>query len=87
MPVAGRVAWLRRQVLLGRRARVTVGAALDSTKAKYKVVLDPEGTGSAATVTQSAVCLALDALAGLLHSHIVVDRGHRHTDGTSEVCF
>ena len=64
---------------------MSIGSALDQTKAKYKIVLDDEG--GLMPATKYALCLALDQLRLLVEHHPAVDRGHRHSSGSSEVAI
>ena len=64
-----------------------VGPALDPTKIKYKILVLPAISGAVTPAVRIGMGSALSTLRLLSQQHVSVDRGHRHTDGTAEVCI
>lgn len=86
MVVAARIQWIREQVDAGIPTHVTFGSAAESERGKCKVVLAHGGPPSSA-LARSLLMNVLTTLEQMtLHTH-TVDRGHKHTDGKSEVSF
>ena len=85
MPVLSRVDWMCRQLAMGRRARITVGQARDRNKVKVKVVLDAAHDGAMDAFAAAGVHAILLLVRDWIISHRAVDRGHKHSDQSSEV--
>lgn len=86
MVVAARLGWIRQQVAQGAPAFISFGAASDSTRSKCKVIVEPGGPATSAC----ARLLLLDALSALdrrTSLSVTMDRGHKHSDGKSEISF
>eukprot|EP00928_Gymnodinium_smaydae_P100244 TRINITY_DN9791_c0_g1_i1.p1 TRINITY_DN9791_c0_g1~~TRINITY_DN9791_c0_g1_i1.p1 ORF type:complete len:382 (-),score=24.17 TRINITY_DN9791_c0_g1_i1:155-1240(-) len=87
MVVIDRLDWIARQVSWGRVAHLSVGRAADQSKIKIKVTLHPASTNTCDVFCAEAVVAFLSAIRPLLCNNIAVDRGHRHSDGTSVISF
>ena len=86
MVVHARLCWLRDQVVAGVAAHLTFGAAAIEGRGKVKVVLDPARPSTSPTA-RAVLLSALAALEEQAGCAVVVDRGHRFSDGRTEVCF
>ncbi|CAK0880823.1 unnamed protein product [Prorocentrum cordatum] len=86
MVVHARLRWLRDQVVAGAAAHLTFGAAAIEGRGKVKVVLDPARPRTSPTA-RAVLLSALTALEEQAGNAVVVDRGHRFSDGRTEVCF
>merc|ERR1712113_191677 len=87
MPSVARLDWILMQIQMGRQARISTAAAFDSSRAKLRVVLLPASDGAISPILAQCLMEQLTALRPLIHSVVSVDRGHRHHDGMSEICF
>ncbi len=80
MLIFDRIDWIARQLHVVRKICIYFGQALDATKLKVNIFLDPPGHGAATT---SSVC-ALSGLLYVIRSGAVrfssTDRGHRHSN-------
>ena len=88
MVVEHRVEYLRKMVRIGARVVVTISSNPTTGVEKIKVVVDP--TTYVPCVQQSFVSMALGMLEKACVSHMVADKGHRHSvasGGKSEVHF
>ena len=85
MTVVARIDWIKRQIIMGRRAHLSIGQAQDASKAKYKITLDPAVAGLIPQPGQQAICLALDQLRCIVVQNSATDRGHKHSNGSTEV--
>jgi hypothetical protein len=81
MLVVNRIAWLKLQVEIGRRAHMTIGSALDSGKAKYNIILTSVQIGMIRTSVHFALCHMLDQLRFVVLQSTAADRGHKRSDG------
>ena len=86
MVVANRVAWIRQSIVNGVHVRLHVGAAQDPDKCKVRATIDPH-KGRLCITTRNMLLATLDSLALSSDQLTVMDRGHRHSTGISEVCF
>ncbi|CAK0840291.1 unnamed protein product [Prorocentrum cordatum] len=86
MVVHARLRWLRDQVVAGVAAHLTFGAAAIEGRGKVKVVLDPARPRTSPTA-RAVLLSALTSLEEQAGNAVVVDRGHRFSDGRTEVCF
>ena len=85
MVVIGRLSWLARQVRNGRKLHVAFGQAKDSGKFKIKVVLSSMKDGRVDNVAACGALALLEFISSLAKVYCVVDRGHKHSDGSSVV--
>ena len=85
MVVAARIAWIMRQVDLRRKVHIAFGGANDNGKAKVKITVQQSNAGHADHVAASMVRSVLEHLQTSLVSFVAVDRGHRFSNGVSEV--
>ena len=85
MPVLGRIDWVLRQAQMGRKMHVVVGQALDSSKTKIKVVLDPPSSGTLGPFTAEAIIATLRLIRNWAIDGSAMDRGHKHSNGQSFV--
>ena len=83
MVILGRLQWLKDQIEAGRAVSVYFSANADG-KDKVRFVLEPAQLKRPVSVLLLA---AVDLLASTATSAVVVDRGHRHSSGRSEVSF
>ena len=85
MVALARLAWLRGHMLSGRRVSLHVSHSAESGKDKVRFLLHPATSGSdvVSPMLLSAIALVADTCA---HG-VVVDRGHQHSKGLSEICF
>ena len=86
MVVAGRLAWARERIVSGVPAFITVGGAACRDRGKVKLVIDHDGAVTS-PMTRTLLVDALDSIARRATHTTTVDRGHRHTSGTSEICI
>ena len=86
MVVAARIAWARNLIRQGAPAHISVGSAATGGRGKAKIVIEHAG---APTSTMARVMLieALDTIARRAALAVTVDRGHKHSMGSSEICL
>ncbi len=87
MPVVGRIDWIGRQVAMGRMCYISVGSAADPGKFKAKLVLAKATDGAIDAVASYALQSVLGWLRMLATNLVAVDRGHKHSNGCSEVAI
>ena len=85
MVVTARLLWLRQQIAQGVPVHFSVGAA-EQGRAKCKVIVEHASTATS-DCARSLMLAALSALEHRAGLSTVVDRGHRHSDGNSQVTF
>jgi hypothetical protein len=86
MVVAARILWIRQQVEQGSPAYISFGAAAERGRGKCKVIVDHAGAQTSGIVR--SLCLdALSALERRIALASTTDRGHRHSNGRSEITF
>ena len=85
MPVIGRLDWIQRQLQMGRRGYMCIGAARDAAKYKVKVHLEPASAGVIDPMVRDALSRMLAGVRAMVQDGVAMDRGHRHTSGMSEV--
>ena len=85
MVVLARLDWLRHQASAGIAMSVNFShnAKTKKDKIRFLVTAASGQLGSVSMLTQSAI----DIVASSVITRVVVDRSHRHSDGSSEVCF
>ncbi|CAK0910366.1 unnamed protein product [Prorocentrum cordatum] len=83
MVVHARLRWLRDQIVAGVAAHLTFGAAAFEGRGKVKVVLDPARPRTSPTA-RAVLLSAASALEEQAGHAVVVDRGHRFSDGRAE---
>ncbi|CAK0891863.1 unnamed protein product [Prorocentrum cordatum] len=85
MVVAARLRWVRRRLEANADVRIVIGSAQHAARSKIKILVGEVAQPSHLhKVMQSAVLSAIEELCSLHHA---VDRGHLHTDGTSEIAI
>lgn len=87
MPVVARVDWMKSQVLMGRMAHISISCAQDTSKVKYKIVLDDVQAGQIPFSTMQAISIMLDQLRMVVVCNPSVDRGHRYSNGKTEIAI
>lgn len=87
MPVVDRLDWIGRQINAGRRVHMHIGRAQNVELSKVKIILDPPSAGAISPSVAISVRGALAAVRQLAVEHVAVDRGHKHSTGTSEVAI
>jgi len=94
MVVAGRLQWVAEKIRLGHQVLVTSSFSIQRQRQKLKVLIQPlAGVIIGPEINQ---CFAMAAVTNLLHivntellasNFCIMDRGHKHSDGVSEVVF
>ena len=94
MVVLGRLAWVLAKISEGHRVLVTSSYNSELKKQKLKVIIHPLANEvmfselvqcCAWAAVNSLLCVAKSLeKEGIFH---IVDRGHRHSSGVSEICF
>jgi hypothetical protein len=87
MPAIARLDWIQTQIRMGRSAFCSLGPAQDPTKVKLKVTLAAPAHGPMHPLAAQLVIEHLSLLRQAVSTCIVMDRGHRHSNGSAEVCF
>ena len=87
MPTLSRIDWIIHQISIGRIARLHAASALDATRAKVKIVLEPPCKGMLSPVVANMLTAQLLSLKQHVCRAVAVDRGHHHSDGSAEICF
>ena len=85
MPIVERLDWIGRQTAMGRSLHMSIGAARDEGKLKVKFTLAPPSQGRYDPVVANSLNLVIQRLRGMAQEFEAMDRGHRHSDGTSVV--
>ena len=85
MPVLSRIDWIARQIDYGRIAHVVVGQARDPSKVKFRIVLQPPGMGAVDDFAKQVLLHTMQQLRVMVLRHSAVDRGHKFSDGRTEV--
>jgi hypothetical protein len=86
MVVSARIDFLQQQLLLGFPVVVNFLPNAANHKLKVKVLVRPH-TVPFSDQLAKPISMCLTSLQWLAESTCAVDRGHRHSDGTVEVCF
>ena len=89
MVVLARLSWIRKQILAGGCISVHFTYNTVTAKDKVRFILHrTQATPIAAAANSSSLLLsALDLVANAAICSVVVDRGHRYSNGASEACF
>ena len=87
MPVVSRIDWVTRQLDMGRRCHIMMGPARDEGKFKARVLLHPPNEGAIDVAARTGLESALATLRDLVNRFPSVDRGHKCSNGLSEVCI
>eukprot|EP00747_Dinoflagellata_sp_TGD_P027288 gnl/TRDRNA2_/TRDRNA2_132527_c0_seq1.p1 gnl/TRDRNA2_/TRDRNA2_132527_c0~~gnl/TRDRNA2_/TRDRNA2_132527_c0_seq1.p1 ORF type:complete len:288 (-),score=37.31 gnl/TRDRNA2_/TRDRNA2_132527_c0_seq1:114-977(-) len=85
MVVKHRIQYVRKLLMMGAKINVSISTNPSSLVQKYKVVIDP--SIFVEPNRQFCVCHILDTIDGLCEWANVIDKGHQHTNGCSEVVF
>ena len=94
MVVVGRLEWVLTQIRRGHRVLVTSSYNGELQRQKLKVLIQPKA--DEVPYSEMTQCCAFYAVNSLLHLATsleekgilhIMDRGHRHSSGVSEVCF
>eukprot|EP00928_Gymnodinium_smaydae_P069680 TRINITY_DN5331_c0_g1_i1.p1 TRINITY_DN5331_c0_g1~~TRINITY_DN5331_c0_g1_i1.p1 ORF type:complete len:388 (-),score=18.61 TRINITY_DN5331_c0_g1_i1:130-1224(-) len=84
MPIYSRLDWIASQVIAGRSTHLSIGAAKDGNKLKIKICMQP--SYNMQPVVRDYQLTVVQHIRDLLASGFVaMDRGHKHSDGMSEV--
>ena len=86
MVVAGRLAWARRLIAQGTPAHISVGSAAALDRGKAKLVIEHAGAPTS-PMARALLIDTLDSLAWRASIVRTVDRGHKHSTGSSEICI
>ena len=86
MPLQDRLQWLKTQCVR-RQVHISIGQALDPSKVKVKITVQPSGPAPPSLAMSTSLCASLDAIAMLSRSFVCMDRGHQHSVGTSVVAL
>ena len=84
MPVIARLAWIHDELTSGRSAHISIGPARDDGKIKYKITFFSSFNLHPA-VRDSLLAVVMNIQQLILQNYIVVDRGHKHSNGVSEI--
>jgi len=87
MPVVSRLDWICKQLEMGRKGHLTLGQARDTGKLKVKVILQPANAGAIDAAVSHGLTTLLSFVRIMLVEHVAMDRGHKHSNGTTEICF
>ena len=85
MPVLHRLQFLQEQLRHGMSVTISCLPNASSGKIKYKFLVK-ERSCALPLFTQASTCAIIDAIIALSWGCVCVDRGHRHSDGTMEIC-
>ena len=85
MPVFARLSWIERQLQENRRCHIVDGCALRPGTIKVKVVLDPPGQVLGGEFVKQHLIQQVRRLQQLVRQYVATDRGHKHSDGRSEI--
>ena len=94
MAVAGRLHWVAEKIRSGHQVLVTSSFSTDRQRQKLRVLIQP----SAGVIIGPEInqCFAMAAVTNLSHivntellakNFCIMDRGHKHSNGVSEVAF
>eukprot|EP00928_Gymnodinium_smaydae_P065326 TRINITY_DN4848_c0_g1_i1.p1 TRINITY_DN4848_c0_g1~~TRINITY_DN4848_c0_g1_i1.p1 ORF type:complete len:352 (+),score=30.34 TRINITY_DN4848_c0_g1_i1:65-1120(+) len=86
MPIACRLDWVANEILNGRDAHIAFGSARDAGKLKVKIVLFP--TYDLPPIVRDSLIMTINFVRAFLdNGFIVVDRGHKHSNGVSDIAI
>ena len=87
MPILSRLDWISKQVDMGRCVHIHVGRAFDVNKSKIRFVLPSPASATINVATAFVVKELISSIRRMCSTDGVscMDRGHKHSDGTSEV--
>eukprot|EP00928_Gymnodinium_smaydae_P100736 TRINITY_DN9950_c1_g2_i1.p1 TRINITY_DN9950_c1_g2~~TRINITY_DN9950_c1_g2_i1.p1 ORF type:complete len:342 (+),score=16.84 TRINITY_DN9950_c1_g2_i1:60-1085(+) len=84
MPIASRLDWIARQIWDGRDAHIAIGSARDDGKLKVKVLLF--ASSNLHPLVRDSLLTTVQYLKAMFENGLVVmDRGHKHSNGISEI--
>eukprot|EP00929_Paragymnodinium_shiwhaense_P034663 TRINITY_DN18829_c0_g1_i1.p1 TRINITY_DN18829_c0_g1~~TRINITY_DN18829_c0_g1_i1.p1 ORF type:complete len:291 (-),score=39.54 TRINITY_DN18829_c0_g1_i1:419-1291(-) len=86
MVIANRIAFLCEQIANGRQAALHITVNPASQKLKVKVLLQPDDRRHPSGM-QSCLADILDVISQNFDGKVVVDRGHKFSNGVCETCF
>lgn len=86
MVIAGRLDWLRLQIQNGAHTHLTISPAADPLKCKFKITVD-NSKQMVCPTTRDFLIAALDTLSVASRDQVVMDRGHKHSNGISEIAL
>ena len=85
MPVVSRIDWITRQIAMGRRVHIHFGRLDRDDRAKIEVILDSASSGQISPIVATSVQCALASVTQLAQNFPATDRGHKHSNGVSEI--
>ena len=85
MPVLDRIVFLKMFAMNG--VKMSVSFSSNSATKQDKICVKVFGSDASCAQSSIGVIGALDLLYTMAFQGIVTDRGHKHSDGSSEVCF
>ena len=85
MPVVSRIDWIARQIAMGRRVHIHFGRSDRDDRAKIKVIMDAASSGPISPIVATSVQCALASVRQLAQNFPSTDRGHKHSNGVSEI--
>ena len=87
MPLLARIDWVHQQVELGRKCHITIGGAGDEGKMKVRIVLHAATEGQIDQAAKFGVHSALSLVRNFVAAYSAMDRGHKHSNGMSEIAI
>ena len=81
-----RISWVRRQVQAGIHVRVNTGPANDIHKFKVEILIEP-WKAALPWASQQLLLGMLAMIETVGKTYVCVDRGHRHSNGGSEIAL
>lgn len=67
--------------------RITACPGLDQQKVKFKITIRPGWATVTPTFIQASLVAQLQLIRQVAEENVAVDRGHRHSNGYSEICI
>ena len=88
MPVVARLDWIAQQVDMGRKCHVLISNSQDDLKLKVRIVLHNSSDGPMNDAVKRGVTIVLASFREMaIIFSFAVDRGHKHSNGCSEVAI
>ena len=84
MVVLERIAYIHKKVHEGYVVHVAVSSAAQHGRAKIKIIISGQD-GCTSAITRATIGAVLGSIAELVKRNVAVDRGHKHSDGSTEV--
>lgn len=87
MPVIARIDWIHRQLQYGRVLHIVMSQGADIDKVKVKIVLHAPDSGTTSVFVREHLMNQLSYVRYLASNNVATDRGHKHSNGVSEVAI